>query len=128
MTEEEMHFKKYKSNGDIPEIMQHSCICCKKTKNDTEIFIFTDNSIGHGEWVASSQLSHSYTTTPPSTGSITGPSTYQPSTYPISIFGGQNPAYRPAKKNTIFLCAECLYKLAQKISEETIAKIVADKI
>jgi len=128
MTEEEMHFKKYKSNGDIPELMQHSCICCKKSKNDTEIFVFTDNSFG--EWIGASivPVQHSYVTSPSSITSTVPSSYHYPSPSPPSIFGGQNPAYRPAKQNTIFLCAECLYKLFHKISEDTIAKLVADKI
>jgi len=126
MTEDELHFKKYKSNGDVPQMIQHYCICCKKLKNDTEIFVFTDNSIGES-WVGSTITPNQYTTTQPTT--ISGATHFVPSNYPTgSIFNGQNTAYRPAKQNTIFLCAECLYKLSQKISEETIAKLVADKI
>jgi len=101
MVKTEMNYKKYKSNGDLDKILNHSCICCKRLKNDTEIFVFTDNSV--------EPIQPSFTTS-------------------TTIFSGQNTAYRPAKQNTIFMCAECIYKLSKKISEETITKLVADEI
>ena len=125
MTEDELHFKKYKSNGDIPQLIQHYCICCKKLKNDIEIFTFTDNSIGE-TWVGSTITPNQYNTLTTVQPSATH---FVPSNYPSgSIFNGQNTAYRPAKQNTIFLCAECLYKLSQMISPESIANMVEDKL
>jgi len=112
MTEKDkMNYLKYHSNGDLDKINNHSCICCKKLRNDIDIFVFTDNSVEH-TWPT--------TITPNNVSGLVYPQS--------SIFQGQNEAFRPAKKNTIFICAKCLYRLSQKISEEDIAKMVVDEI
>lgn len=110
---EEMNYLKYHSNGDLDKINNHTCICCKKLRNDMDIFVFTDNSIA------------TYSEIQPSVvGKPQGNFTYGGTT----IFSGQNKVFRPAKENTIFLCAKCLLKLSRKISEEDIANMVVDAI
>jgi len=122
---QEMHYLKYYSNGDLDKLNNHHCICCKQLKNDTDIFVFTDNSI----FTAEPSTSPAPYTTVTGTGTrSTGGAITGTSTSSSRLFSGQNMSFRPAKKDSIYLCAECVFKLSKQISPEVLGKMVVDKL
>jgi len=121
--QETMRYKKYFSNGDLGEVNDHICICCKRVKNNTDIFVFdterdfpTERSRSPFANVGLNKKS-SVITTSGSTGITSSSFTAAPA------IGSPIRAY-----DSIFMCGECIYKLSQKLSDEVVKKIVAEGI
>ena len=100
------NYIKYFSNGTLPELNNHYCICCHKLKNNMDIFVLTLN-----QTVNSSFMNSMFSTF--SRGR-------QARNYYMSL----------AKEHGdhVFLCAECLKKMSMAISEESIKNMVLAKL
>ena len=112
-----MHYKKYISNGDLPELNNHHCICCGVAEQNMEIFVFfgkvntEDNVYPKRYETITTQLTPSGLKYPQP---ILTPELVEP--------------YWDRRRQQMFMCAECIYKLSKEISQDTIAKWVLEKL
>jgi len=98
---------KYFSNGELPNLNNHYCMCCHELKNNMEIFVFTlaNRSVRSGAFGSMFiPFSHSYKSRK-----------YYKS---LAVNHGDN----------IYMCAECIMKLYKDISAESIKNMVVDKL
>lgn len=102
------NYIKYFSNGDLDKLNQHYCVCCKKLKNNMEIFVFNlmPSSQSFGSWITTLQS-------------------------PFSNNTGKQYYKSLAPHNTgnqVYLCAECILEMYKKISQETLNNLMVDKL